>query len=90
MKNFSEGIRLFNYTNTKGCNVKKSQGFSTDNHEFFLVNECKVSYQRSHMFLCKATVMVGTHLCTNILKCTLSAEVCTPNADNYFQGCKFC
>lgn len=49
VKNFSEGIGLFYCTNTKECNVKKSQGVSTD--EFFLVNECKVSYQRSQVSL---------------------------------------
>lgn len=48
------------------CQYKRLQRlkfvtFSTDDHKFFLVNECKVRYQRSHKFLCKAPMTVGTH-----------------------------
>lgn len=40
---------FFYCANTKDCIVKTR--FSTDDYNFFLVNECKVSYQRSHMLL---------------------------------------
>lgn len=54
--------QAFYFANTKGCSAKRLRRFSTDDHDCFSVIECKVSYQRSHKFLCKATVTVGDTL----------------------------
>lgn len=64
-----------------------TKGLSTDDHIVFLVNECKVSYQSSLQSNCVSPV--GTHFCTNIMKCSLPAEVCTPNADHSSRGWAF-
>lgn len=47
----------FYCANTKDCIAKTR--FSTD-YNFFLVSECKVGYQRSHKWLCRATAYLLT------------------------------
>lgn len=64
MGNTYQRLSLSDCANSKDCMVKSRSSTEEPNFFFFLVNECKVSNQRSHTLLCKASaylLRVGTH-----------------------------